>query len=234
MKHAILLGLIGAFSLGKLQAQTKPTAFLELVGGINTVSGSFGSNTYSNAQSGFAKAGAVFGLQGAVFLSKHWGVGATLSQADYGVNTFALADGYREDFDVDEATAVSKHYTFTNALVGPYYTIGLGKLQLDIRGLIGVSAATLPALRVMLEDQSTFTQNKATATALAYQLGIGLRIPVVKRLGVSVRADYFGTQPTFEVSYNNLNTNAGRQINRLQPSVQSLNATAGICYQFAR
>ncbi|WP_080054244.1 outer membrane beta-barrel protein [Spirosoma aerolatum] len=234
MKKLLFISLIGLISLAQAQAQNKPNAFVEVFGGINTVSGNFSQADYSNASSGFAKAGYVLGVQGAFFFGGNLGLGVTLSQSDYGVNTMALADGYREDFDVDEATVASKHYKFNNLLVGPYYSFAFGRVTLDLRGLVGISAATLPALRVALEDQSTFTQNKATATGFAYQVGAGLRVPIVKNLGLSLRADYANTKPKFVVAYDNINNSSGRTITGYNQPVSNINGTLGIFYQFGK
>lgn len=230
----ILTGLLLLASISLVQAQNKPNAFVEVFGGVNTAAGNFANSSYENASSGFAKSGYLLGVQGAFFFGGNLGLGLTLSQADYGVNTFALADGYRNDFAVDEATATSKHYKFNNLLVGPYYSISLGRLTLDFRGMVGLSAATLPALRVALEDQSTFTQNSSSATSFAYQAGVGLRIPLVTNLGVSLRADYFSTKPKFAVTYSDINNSSGRTIDSYNQVVQSLNGTLGIFYQFGR
>lgn len=224
----LLVGIITA------QAQHKPNAFIEVFGGISAPAGNFNKADYTNSASGFAKSGYVAGVSGAVFFGGNLGLGVTLSQTDYGVNTSALANGYLGNFAVDEATAYSKHYKFNNLLVGPYYSLAFGKLTLDLRGLVGVSAATLPALRVALEDQSEFTQNKATATGFAYQVGAGLRYTLVKQLGVSLRADYTATKPKFVVSYTNVNNSSGRTISGYNETVSSLNGTVGIFYQFCR
>lgn len=222
------MGLLAA------QAQNKPNAFIEVFGGSTSPSGQFSKADYHDLTSGFAKSSYVLGVSGAVFFGGNLGLGVTLSQADYGVNTSALANGYLGDFAVDEATATSKHYKFNNLLVGPYYSFAFGKLTLDLRGLVGVSAATLPALRVALEDQSEFTQNKATATGFAYQVGAGLRLALFKNLGISIRGDYGSTKPKFVVSYDNVNNSSGRTITGYNQSVNSLNGTVGIFYQFGR
>ncbi len=152
-----MLGFALVLVVTSIRAQNKPKAFIDVFGGLNTASGNFANTTYTSSTSGFARAGSLFGIQGALFFGGNLGVGVTLSQADYGVNTFALANGYRGDFAVDEATVASKQYKFNNLLAGPYYSISLGRLTLDLRGLAGLSAATLPAVRVALEDQSSFT-----------------------------------------------------------------------------
>lgn len=234
MKNLVFICLLGWVGLSQVRAQNKPNAFLEVFGGLNTVSGNFSQTDYSNSASGFAKAGYVLGAQGAFFFGGNLGLGVSLSQADYGVNTLALANGYREDFDVDEATVASKHYKFNNLLIGPYYSFAFGRLTLDFRGLVGISAATLPALRVALEDQSTFTQNKATSTGFAYQVGVGLRVPIVKNVGLSLRVDYANTKPKFVVSYDNVNNDSGRAITSYNQPVSSLNGTLGLFYQFGR
>ncbi len=233
MNRLFILVLLLA-GLTAAQAQNKPKAFLEIFGGISSPSGNFNKSDYTNLASGFAKSGYVAGVSGALFFGGNLGVGITLSQTDYGVNTSALANGYLGDFAVDEATAYSKHYKFNNLLAGPYYSLAFGKLTLDLRGLVGVSAATLPALRVALEDQSEFTQNKATATGFAYQVGAGLRYTFLKHLGVSLRADYSSTKPKFAVFYTNVNNSSGRTISSYNQTISSLNGTVGLFYQFGR
>ncbi len=232
--NRFLIFLFVMTGLTTVQAQNKPNTFLEVFGGISAPSGNFNKTDYTNPTSGFARSGYVAGVSGALFFGGNLGLGVTLSQTDYGINTSALANGYLGDFAVDEATAYSKHYKFNNLLVGPYYSLVFGKLTVDLRGLVGVSAATLPALRVALEDQSEFTQNKATATGFAYQVGAGVRYTFIKHLGVSLRTDYASTKPKFVVSYTNVNNSSGRAISSYNETVSSLNGTVGIFYQFGR
>ena len=99
---------------------------------------------------------------------------------------------------------------------------------------MGVAAGTLPTLRVALEDQSEFTQNRATATGFAYQVGAGLRYAFGKHVGASLRADYASTRPNFAVSYTNVNNDSGRAIDRYHETVSGINATFGVFYQFGR
>ncbi|MFT4030958.1 MAG: outer membrane beta-barrel protein [Siphonobacter sp.] len=227
-----LFFLASLLNLTLAQAQEKARSFVEVFGGIAGVSGNFSKNDYSNPASGFARTGANLGIQGAWFPGKHFGIGATIVQADYKVHTQSLAEGYLEDFDVDEATVSSKHYQLRSLLVGPYYSFTCHKFTLDLRALVGISNTTLPALNVGLEDESSFTQNKATATSFAYQLGAGLRYAIFSHLGLALRGDYASTKPDFSVSYTNLNNSSGRTISMYHEKINGFNGTIGIFYQF--
>ncbi|MDQ1086607.1 outer membrane beta-barrel protein [Siphonobacter sp. SORGH_AS_1065] len=213
-------------------AQTNPRSFVEVFGGWSGISGNFSQSNYANPRSGFARSGSVGGIQGAWFWGKHFGLGLSISQADYGVRTQPLAEGYREDFDVDQAIVTSKHYRLHSFLAGPYYSFAFNKFTLDLRGLAGFSTATLPLLRVALEDESVFTQNKSTATSFAYQLGAGVRWAFLPHFGLSLRADYASTKPDFSVSYTNINNTSGRMISSYHEKISGVNGTLGLSYQF--
>lgn len=234
MKPIVLFTGLLLAGLHTVQAQTNPRSFVEVVGGLSSPLGNFNKIDYRNPASGFAKSGSTGGISGALFFGGHLGLGITLGQASYGVSTFALADGYRQDFAVDEATVSSKHYTVNTLLAGLYYALPFGRFTLDLRGLAGVSAATLPALRVALEDESGFTQQKATATAFAWQVGVGLRARLIKQVGLSLRADYGRTNPDFAVAYAGVNNASGRVISAYNQPIASVSATLGVVYQFGR
>ena len=217
-------------------AQEKPKSFIGLSGGISLPMGNFTKTDYTDPSSGFSsKTGLNFGLEGAKYLKgSNWGIGGSLSYATYNFKPNNLSAGFLDDFGVATAKVSADSYRTLQILVGPYHSIPLGKLTADFKGLVGIMSATSPEITTTLEDNPPFCQKSATATALSFQIGAGLRYSFNEKLGVSLRTDYFYGKPKFDLVNENRNNNVGRKIDSYNESISGICATAGLFYQFTK
>lgn len=216
----------------------KPTgkSFIAITGGVSTVSGNYSKGDYYNSQSGFAKDGFNLGLTGAWFFkNSNWGIGGHFFYTHYGFNNSkGMAEGYKEDFDLDSTTVYIKGQNQTlNFLVGPYYNFSFGKLQLDIHALVGLTHATLPGNEVYLEDGigNQLIQRKATAGALGLEGGFNLKYSLTNHFGVLIGANYNYAKPDFDIVNENRKVVAGRKVDKYNEPIAGIQGNIGVFYQ---
>jgi len=239
-KIQLCLAFLAMFAAGKTQAQEAAAnrytkLYIGITGGISAPQGNFTKTDYSDPASGFAKTGGNIGLTGTYFFTKNWGINALVSYHGYGFHGAQnLADGYKEDFAVDSTTLnVNGSNHSINFLIGPYYSLPVAKkLFVDFRLLGGLSAANLAGNTVQLEDQeaATFSQDKATATAFAWQAGAALRYNTSKHFGVLLNVDYFSSKPNFSIENTNRANEAGRKITSYNQPIQGLNVNITLAW----
>ena len=145
---AVLITLL-SFNAKAQDDKPYPKSYLSFIGGESLPSGDFGKVDYSNNKAGFAKNGATFGLDAAVYVYKNLAIGATFSFQDQGELTTndaqSLSNGYNTSFDRDETTvtAVNRYHSLL-LMAGPQYSFILHKFILDFRADAGIIKAPLP------------------------------------------------------------------------------------------
>lgn len=216
---------------------SKSPGFIGLTGGYCSLSGNLVKNDYDDLKSGYAaKQGYNMGIEGAYYFHKYIGVGGVFSQSSFytkGIQT--MSDGFKEDFDVDSTTvSVSGKYTFTNFLVGPYFSYPVKKFTFDARVVGGLVMGKTPQFKIDLEDQlnATFYQDATKANAFGLQAGIGVRYSIIKNLCVKINLDYYYSKPDFKIKNENRVVVAGRLVEDYKEPVKIMCLNFGIAYQF--
>jgi outer membrane protein W len=243
MKKIIILFLasllIGTqtFAQATTEGATKAPSFIGITGGWANAVGNFTKSDYADNKSGFANSsGLNLGIEGAYFIHKNIGIGGSISNTTfYTKGKQALADGYKEAFDVDSTTVTDKgKYSTINFLIGPYFSFPVKKFTFDIRVLGGLANAKTPEITIYLEDQKdvTIVQKSASANAFSFQGGFGIRYSIVKNLCLKINADYFFSNPDFKITNENRVNSAGRLINEYKQAINGILINFGIAYQF--
>jgi opacity protein-like surface antigen len=199
--------------------------------------GNFTKADYENDKSGFANSsGMNMGIEGAYFFHKNIGIGGMFSNTSfYTKGKQALADGYKDAFDVDSTTVTDKgKYSTYNFLIGPYFSFPMKKFTFDVRVIGGLISAETPEFKVELEDQAnaTFYQNSSKANAFGFQAGAGVRYSIITNLCVKLNVDYFYSKPDFKITNENRQNNAGRLITEYKQPISGVLLNLGIAYQF--
>lgn len=244
--HKIILGLaVGALSLSVLSssAQTKPSSFIGISGGISMPVGNWGKSEmvsstsgFTSSPAGFASKGPLLSVDGAYFFSKHFGVGALFNYATYKTKDLnTLSAGYQESFDVDQVTTTAGRYKSWSILPGIYFNQPLSqKLSFRARGLAGITHTTTPRISVNVMDSDiddgTFQQLPASKTAFALDGGIGLNYNIWKKWSLNLNGDYFYSKPSFTIQNTQRNNAAGRLITAYNEPLSGVNITLGIAY----
>ena len=259
MKKSLHIFFLSAFLIGALgamaqdQSSTSPAkkkkakakSYIEISGGISVPLGNYAKTDYNNNNAGFANVGPLLSISGVHYISHNFGIGGSFSYAFYNVkNAINLADGYHESFDVDSTNVHATRYTAIHVMVGPYYSIPLGIVTIDLRALGGINCMTSPHIDVLLEDGGnsytngntaySFWQNSSLSMVLAAQFGAGIRITPVKHFSISVRADYFYSKPDFTITNDYRSASVGRVITSYNQPFNGINATLGLVYEFGR
>lgn len=235
MKKTISIFIIIITSLVTVSVNAQN--YIGITGGFSSVSGNFSKTDYSDLKSGFASSGGNIGITGVYFFSKHFGINALVSYQGYGFKGVQnLADGYKEDFDIDSSTIYIKKNNYTlNFFVGPYYSFPItDNFSIDLRVLLGLTNAHLAGNEVYLEDQAdgTFSQKAAAATTLGLQGGAAMKYHLTRHLGLMVNADYYYTKPDFSITNINRYNNAGREINTYNQAISGINLNLSVVYLF--
>jgi hypothetical protein len=224
----------------------KGTTILEFDGGVSLPLGNFGKASTATSlvstngtigdNSGYAKMGGYFSVDGAWFFSKYFGIGGMFKYGTYSLkNIDSLSYGYEESFDVDTTRTNVTSYKVWSIMPGLYFNMPLAKkIAIDARALVGIASASTPQIYVGIEDGQVIDppviQYSASKVGFAADLGVGLRYYLYRGVSINVKADYFYTKPDFTISNSKRNTNAGREIYSYNQPLESVNFSAGLAY----
>src|ERR1700744_2907441 len=159
-------------------------SYLTLFGGFSYPKGDLGNTTYGNYKSGFAKRGASFGFESAVYIYKNFGIGAIFSFQDQGELTTndaqILADGYNNTLKVNSTLVQSvNRYHSLNLLLGPQYSFTYGKFIIDLRAQAGIiKNLSSPEFTIYVDGSGTsqtITQLSSKSAVFGYGGSGGLR-----------------------------------------------------------
>jgi len=242
--YSLILTLLFVFAAVSCFAQkgsdnadekTYAKSYFGIYGGIGKPIGDFAKTDYSNNKAGYAKRGAVVGLDGAWYFYKNLGLGGTLFFQDQGsINSndaTAISNGFTTDLKADAmTTSVTNRYHTLNFLLGPQYSFLVHKFTIDLRASGGIVKSTsTPEFTFnptgSEAQTSIFYQRSAKAYVAGYSGSLGLRYALGDSWTLSLRGTYFGSEgPT--VKYDDRIVTVGRYVDR-QP-FSTVQATFGI------
>lgn len=227
------------FSSVSAVAQDKAPSFIGVNGGISLPMGNWSKTNYEDNKSGFAGAGPQVAIDGAYFFSKHIGVGALVNYSSYKTRDInGLSAGYQDAFDVDQVTTTAGSYRLWNFLPGLYFNFPAHPISITARALAGITHATTPLVAVDVMDadidDGTFEQKESTANSFGFDLGVGISYPVIKQIAINLRADYFYSNPDFQIENTNRQNKAGRLVNEYHQPLTGINISLGVAYCFSK
>jgi len=242
----IIISLFSKVSFAQDASSAK--SFIEISGGISNPTGNFASSALTNdiqssysSTDGYAKLGSHFAINGAWYITPHFGVGGTISTSSYSVNVNALANEIINSFDCDSATASARNYNTISILVGPYYALQFGHLTIEARLLGGITNTTTPDFIMQAINLaggsdpisiSTFVQKSGAANAFGFDGGLALKYALINHLGIVLRADYFYSKPNLSFDNIGRQNNTGRLVTSYNQPIAGINATLGVAYTF--
>jgi len=211
--------IIFAFSA---KAQVK--SYIALYGGSSNPLGNYASTDYNNNQSGFAKKGVTFALDGAWYIHKNFAIGATLSFQDQGKlssnEVSALAQDYTNSYAADEATLYGyDRFHNWNILIGPQYSFTYHNFILDLRASAGIVVVTsTPETNTILygvpEQTAVFYQFRSHGTEFAYGGNAGLRYKLGDGFSIGIKGAYVAS-PGTPVTNTPRSETLGREVTKL-------------------
>jgi hypothetical protein len=119
----------------------KGSSFIEIDGGVSLPLGSWSKVTNASTlqslngtktdNSGYAKTGGFFSVDGAWFFSKYFGIGGMFKYGSYSLKGVdSLSQGYEESFDVDTTRTSVTNYKMWSIMPGLYFNLPLAKKTL--------------------------------------------------------------------------------------------------------
>jgi hypothetical protein len=240
--------LIMALCISLASFAQKGSSFIEIDGGVSLPLGNWSKVTNASTleslngtktdNSGYAKTGGFFSIDGAWFFSKYFGIGGMFKYGSYSLKGVdSLSQGYEESFDVDTTRTSVTNYKMWTIMPGLYFNLPLAKkFSLTARALAGIADAKTPQITVGIEDggieDPPAIQYSASKVAFATDLGVGLKYMICKAVAINARADYFYTKPDFAIGNSKRNNNAGREIASYNEPLESVNFSLGVSYSF--
>ena len=235
---AIFITLI-SFSAEAQDDKQYVKSYISIMGGISNPSGDFKQTNYYNNDAGFAKKGVTFGLEGAYYLYKNFGIGVNFSFQDQGELTFndaqALATGYNASYVKDNTTvtAVNRYHNLS-LMLGPQYSFLYKKFTLDLRAEGGyIKSSSTPNISVAFDNSDnttqTITQLSSTAKAFGYGGLAGLRYRFADNWDVGIRGTYLKSNG-IDIKNAGPTITTGRLVTKLP--IEVIQTTASITLRF--
>lgn len=244
MKNCFLVILISIFTVQCLYSQkdfSKNSLSFSI--GPSIPVGSFAGTDFSKSSSGFAKMGESANFSFDHKLNKQLSFAIVLYGERNGLNTKALASQLATNsaFFWDLSTPHPRRYPNWVVDKKSWYLeslqIGIteeipfsanNKISFIARALVGAAYAQLPKLHAQSFSDTSYVvlqQNGASAFALSYTIGVGLKYKLNSKFGLILNADYFGTT---QISFKNITqtvaaTNGGLNV----PGFYSLSNSVG-------
>jgi len=220
-----------------LSRQVK-NGFLAVSGGGSLPLGKFAGVSSVDKQSGFASPGFSVNISAGYKVAGPVGLMVRAEQHHNPINTDAMLQSlYRNETDVWVASPAQ--WTTTTFMAGPYVTIPMGRLSVDVRLLAGQARATLPNTYMhgnFGNTENTVENTGGQSTALALGGGLALQY----RLGRSISLQLTGDYSRADLAFTNLTTkvwssNTGRsQTSQFNGSrvVEVVSGSVGVVFLF--
>jgi len=210
MKKSILIfNLILILFLN--QSFSQDESFLGLCFGGALPQGKFAESDFYDKSTGYANTGFMFSFDGAWFPDDYLGIGATVTFASnnpdknqykadfkqYLADSTDIGEILEDNFYVDFGV-----WKYLNIFVGPTVTYPIGRFNIDVRILGGVTFAWQPTQTIDATDvnESTFSRkiSSKAVPALGFCVGGGVRYAFKSGYVLRVMCEYANAKPEFE------------------------------------
>ncbi|MFM7766682.1 MAG: hypothetical protein ACKO9S_02355 [Bacteroidota bacterium] len=178
--------------------QTKPPRIIAgLSLGSAVPTGKFAETNILDEKSGFAKNGYGFGLDGAYFLGKNYGVCAAVRLGTHPMDVQKIANGYAEVLGGRFTVNAGRWYRF-DIYAGACITIPINKLHIDLKMMPGISNVAYPELRAE-SDQYSFYQYTGPTKSIGFCSSATIRYTLSESFSLAAFAETNRTKSTFNV-----------------------------------
>ena len=138
------------------------------------------ATTIDNTRIGM-NGGTIFGATFGYDISSNFGMAVILNRTLFKANAHEY---------------LARSWVVHNALAGPYYSVNSVNSKIDFRFLTGYTVLTTPVYRAPYKFISIINDAKG----IAFQFGMGARVPLSQRLFFTVNADYYTANHTWELA----------------------------------
>ena len=189
--------------------QKKAKTYVGITLGIADVSGNFGKTDINDPESGFAIGGSFAEINTAYFIFKNLGIAFNAAVMGNGVEDSLFFKSLSEKYPSNEIDQYDREFntpTRTNLLIGPEYSIPVGKFHFDFRAMTGIVFVYPGDFKFIYTEKEwgkkiRFEQEEANAKAIGYRGGIGIRMGG-KNVAFRLSYDFMFTQPLIKAKRN--------------------------------
>ncbi|MBO0935893.1 hypothetical protein J2I47_04970 [Fibrella sp. HMF5335] len=215
--------------------------FLSFSLGTSQPLGTFGKRTADADENGLALRGQTWSVMAGYRLAGPLGLMGRYEETQNGIDTKALAAAVSQtpNDNVEGSTAAGQagRWQSRSLMAGPFVTIPLGRLVLDIRTLAGQAWAICPATIVqgkLNQTETLIRTENQEAKALASGMGLSLRFRVSPVVALHVNGDYSTARFTFaNVLHESRRGNVSQQqTHTSQKTLSSATLSTGLTIQF--
>ena len=201
MKKISVLFVFIMLSISSI-AQTDNWYFSFTMGG-SWPTGTFGQSDNNTKTSGYAQKGFAIMLDGTYPLSNHWGLKGLVYINTNTVDNPRMESMIKNRIDQSVNITNSSYLSYTSnpwmwnaLLVGPVFTVPVGRFYWDLQLLGGLNLTYLPQQKLQYNDPQNkwyYTDKNTTSTDLSWGVlgGTAFRFPISERLNLKVGLDYY-------------------------------------------
>ncbi|MEZ0538736.1 hypothetical protein [Fibrella arboris] len=177
--------------------------FISISAGVSQPLGTFGSRT-GEAGNGLALRGQSMSVSGGYRMAGPLGLMARYEQTYNGIDATAILNQYNQtpgsELTVIAADGRAGQWQTRSIMAGPYVTIPIGRVALDLRAMAGQVWATCPETCVQGKVNQVNTlirTDNQEAKAIAGGLGFTARYRLTPAVALHVNGDYTSSHFTF-------------------------------------
>lgn len=187
--------------------QKKAKSYVGVTFGINATNRDNQKTDLNDPTSGFAFGGGFAEINSAYFIFNKLGIAFNATVAGNGVNDSAFYDAMYEKHDLNPKDQYSSRFrgtSWTNLLIGPEFSIPVGKFHFDFRAMTGVLFVYPDDFSLVYTEQEwgkkiQFKQEGENTSAIGYRGGIGIRMGG-KNIAFRLSYDFIFSQPLIKVT----------------------------------
>lgn len=249
MKHIYLILILWLIIQSNAYCEPDNWNFSINLGGSWPV-GEFANKSATDMKAGYAQKGFSFSIDASYPVSNYFSLKGTVFLNNNQVNRLGmynqLVDRMEKYFSVtnqdQEFISLSVNpWVWNEILVGPLYTIAIGKAYWDFQILGGLNIAYLPQQKFLYQNPANnwlYLHHNLNSVSVSYGIlgGTALRLPVSDKVYLRLGIDYYNSQAT--TRYEEIKvTNEGTvthidQLNKGKSNVpiQNISGTIGFVY----
>ncbi len=199
------------------------------------------SNIDSYTSNGYATTGFNLSFEGNYIPTWYFGIGGALTFATNYPNQDSMLVGLIEvlrEMDVPpipediDAVFTIGNWSYINILVGPTLALPVGKLQFNLKALLGLSMVMPPnqTLNLLYNDNHIYTYSDVQTVSFCYNLGADIILKLNGNYSIKFGTEYFHTSTEYDVefSYND----SSLPIIKRSIDIDAIHSTVGLAYLF--
>lgn len=176
--------------------------FVAVSAGVSQPMGRFASLDGTDEQAGMAGRGIALNGSAGYLLAGPVGLMIQGQHTKNALQTAGLLSSFYR-LEGDTWTAAAGDWTITTVMAGPYVTLPLGRVSLDVRAMAGRTAVVCPATSLLGQTggiEFSVRSEPCRGQAMAYGTGITARYRLGLNTALNLSADYVNSKVSLETT----------------------------------